>query len=148
MGYGDINVESLNVKKTVIQNEDGDINISDSTFKNLKLCTDLGSLKISDTILTNSQIEMMDGDVKAENISFSGENEFTSDLGDITLSIPKKTLSTLSIEAEASEINIPEELGNVTTDEDDTQLISSENKAQNSLQIKNKDGDIKITVEK
>ena len=143
MGYG-----ALNVKKTVIQNEDGDINISDSTFKNLKLCTDLGSLKISDTILTNSQIEMMDGDVKAENISFSGENEFTSDLGDITLSIPKKTLSTLSIEAEASEINIPEELGNVTTDEDDTQLISSENKAQNSLQIENKDGDIKITVEK
>ena len=148
MGYGDINVESLNTHKAELQSEDGDITISDSTFKNLELSADLGDLEINDTILTNSQIEMMDGDVKAENISFSGENEFTSDLGDITLSIPKKTLSTLSIEAEASEINIPEELGNVTTDEDDTQLISSENKAQNSLQIKNKDGDIKITVEK
>ena len=64
--------------------------ISDSTFKNLELSADLGDLKINDTILTDSQIEMMDGDVKAENISFSGENEFTSDLGDITLSIPKK----------------------------------------------------------
>ena len=148
MGYGDINVTSLNTKKAVIQNEDGDINISDSTFKNLELCADLGDLKINDTILTDGQIEMMDGDVKAENISFSGENEFTSDLGDITLSIPKKTLSTLSIEAEASEINIPEELGNVMTDEDDNQLVGSENKTQNSLQIKNKDGDIKITAYK
>ena len=147
MGYGDINAESLNTHKAELQSEDGEITISDSTFKNLELSADLGDLEINDTILTNSQIEMMDGDVKAENISFSGENEFTSDLGDITLSIPKKTLSTLSIEAEASEINIPEELGNVTTDEDDTQLISSENKAQNSLQIENKDGDIKITVE-
>ena len=91
---------------------------------------------------------MMDGDVKAENISFSGKNEFTSDLGDITLSIPKNSLAALSIQAEASEINIPEELGNVTTDEDDNQLVNSENKTQNSLQIKNKDGDIKITVEK
>ena len=148
MGYGDINVESLNVKKAELQSEDGDITISDSTFKNLELSADLGDLEINDTILTNSQIEMMDGDVKAENISFSGENEFTSDLGDITLSIPKKTLSTLSIEAEASEINIPEELGNVMSDEDDNQLVNSENKTQNSLQIKNKDGDIKITVEK
>ena len=91
---------------------------------------------------------MMDGDVKAENISFSGENEFTSDLGDITLSIPKKSLAALSIQAEASEINIPEELGNVMSDKDDNQLVNSENKTQNSLQIKNKDGDIKITVEK
>lgn len=148
MGYGDISVESLNAQKAVIQNEDGDINISDSNFKNLELSADLGDLKINDTILTDGQIEMMDGDVKAENISFSGENEFTSDLGDITLSIPKKTLSTLSIEAEASEINIPEELGNVMTDEDDNQLVGSENKTQNSLQIKNKDGDIKITAYK
>ena len=148
MGYGDISVESLNAQKAVIQNEDGDINISDSNFKNLELSADLGDLKINDAILTDGQIEMMDGDVKAENISFSGENEFTSDLGDITLSIPKKTLSTLSIEAEASEINIPEELGNVMTDEDDNQLVSSENKTQNFLQIKNKDGDIKITAYK
>ena len=148
MGYGDMNVESLNAKKAVIQNDDGDITISDSTFKNLELSDDLGDLKIKDTTFTNGQFEMMDGDVKAENISFSGENEFTSDLGDITLSIPKKTLSTLSIEAEASEINIPEKLGNVMTDEDDNQLVNSENKTQNSLQIKSKDGNIKITAGK
>ena len=148
MGYGDMNVESLSAKKAVIQNDDGDITISDSTFKNLELSDDLGDLKIKDTAFTNSQFEMMDGDVKAENISFSGENEFTSDLGDITLSIPKKTLSTLSIEAEASEINIPEKLGNVMTDEDDNQLVNSANKTQNSLQIKSKDGNIKITAGK
>ena len=148
MGYGDINAESLNTHKAVIQSEDGDITISDSTFKNLELSADLGDLKIKDTTFTNSQFEMMDGDVKAENISFSGENEFTSDLGDITLSIPKKSLAALSIQAEASEINIPEELGNVMSDEDDNQLVNSENKTQNSLQIENKDGDIKITVEK
>ena len=148
MGYGDINAESLNTHKAVIQSEDGDITISDSTFKNLELSADLGDLKIKDTTFTNSQFEMMDGDVKAENISFSGENEFTSDLGDITLSIPKKSLAALSIQAEASEINIPEELGNAMSDEDDNQLVNSENKTQNSLQIENKDGDIKITVEK
>ena len=148
MGYGDMNVESLSAKKAVIQNDDGDITISDSTFQNLELSDDLGDLKIKDTAFTNSQFEMMDGDVKAENISFSGENEFTSDLGDITLSIPKKTLSTLSIEAEASEINIPEKLGNVMTDEDDNQLVNSANKTQNSLQIKSKDGNIKITAGK
>lgn len=148
MGYGDMNVESLNAKKAVIQNDDGDITISDSTFKNLELSDDLGDLKIKDTAFTNSQFEMMDGDVKAENVTFNEKNEFTSDLGDITLSIPKKTLSTLSIEAEASEINIPEKLGNVMTDEDDNQLVNSENKTQNSLQIKNKDGNIKITAGK
>ena len=148
MGYGDIDVESLNAQKAVIKNEDGDVTISDSTFKNLELSADLGDLRVNDTTLTDSQIEMMDGDVKAENISFSGENEFTSDLGDITLSIPKKTLSTLSIEAEASEIDIPEELGNVMTDEDDNQLVNSENKTQNSLQLKSKAGDIRITAGK
>ena len=148
MGYGDINVESLNVQKAVIKNEDGDVTISDSIFKNLELSADLGDLKVKDATLADSQIEMMDGDVKAENISFSGENEFTSNLGDITLSIPKKTLSTLSIEAEASEIDVPEKLGSVMTDEDDNQLVNSENKTQNSLQIKSKDGDIKITAGK
>ena len=148
MGYGDINVESLNAQKTVIQSEDGDITISDSTFNNLELSADLGDLKIKDTTFTNSQFEMMDGDVKAENVTFNEKNEFTSDLGDITLSIPKKTLSTLSIEAEASEINIPEKLGQVMTDEDDNQLVNSENKTQNSLQLESKDGDIQITAEK
>ena len=146
MGYGDINVESLNAQKTVIQSEDGDITISDSTFNNLELSADLGDLKIKDTTFTNSQFEMMDGDVKAENVTFNEKNEFTSDLGDITLSIPKKTLSTLSIEAEASEINIPEKLGNVMTDEDDNQLVNSENKTQNSLQLESKDGAIQITA--
>ena len=148
MGYGDINVESLNAQKTVIQSEDGDITISDSTFNNLELSADLGDLKIKDTTFTNSQFEMMDGDVKAENVTFNEKNEFTSDLGDITLSIPKKTLSTLSIEAEASEINIPEKLGQVMTDEDDNQLVNSENKTQNSLQLESKDGDIQITAGK
>lgn len=148
MGYGDINVESLNAQKTVIQSEDGDITISDSTFNNLELSADLGDLKIKDTTFTNSQFEMMDGDVKAENVTFNEKNEFTSDLGDITLSIPKKTLSTLSIEAEASEINIPEKLGQVMTDEDDNQLVNSENKTQNSLQLESKDGAIQITAGK
>ena len=60
MGYGDINVESLNTHKAELQNEDGDITISDSTFKNLELSADLGDLKINDTILTGSQIKMMD----------------------------------------------------------------------------------------
>lgn len=148
MGYGDINVESLNALKAVIQSEDGDITISDSTFNNLELSADLGDLKIKDTTFTNSQFEMMDGDVKAENVTFNEKNEFTSDLGDITLSLPKKTLSTLSIEAEASEINIPEKLGQVMTDEDDNQLVNSENKTQNSLQLESKDGDIQITAGK
>ena len=148
MGYGDINVESLNALKAVIQSEDGDITISDSTFNNLELSADLGDLKIKDTTFTNSQFEMMDGDVKAENVTFNEKNEFTSDLGDITLSLPKKTLSTLSIEAEASEINIPEKLGQVMTDEDDNQLVNAEYKTQNSLQLESKDGDIQITAGK
>ena len=130
------------------QVQNGDMTISDSTFNNLELSADLGELKIKDTTFTNSQFEMMDGDVKAENVTFNEKNEFTSDLGDITLSIPKKTLSTLSIEAEASEINIPEKLGQVMTDEDDNQLVNSENKTQNSLQLESKDGDIQITTEK
>ena len=148
MGYGDINVESLNAQKTVIQSEDGDITISDSTFNNLELSADLGDLKIKDTTFTNSQFEMMDGDVKAENVTFNEKNEFTSDLGDITLSLPKKSFAALSIQAEASEINIPEKLGQVMTDEDDNQLVNSENKTQNSLQLESKDGDIQITAGK
>ena len=46
MGYGDINVESLNTHKAELQSEDGDITISDSTFKNLELSADLGDLEL------------------------------------------------------------------------------------------------------
>lgn len=148
MGYGDMNVESVNAQKAVIQNDDGDVTISGCSFENLELSTDLGDLNIKDTALTDSQIKMMDGDVNAENVSFNGKSTFNSSLGDITLSVPEKNLTALSIQAEASDIDIPEKLGSVMTDEDDNQLVSSENKTQNSLQIKNKDGDIKITAYK
>ena len=87
---------------------------------------------------------MDDGDVKAENVTFTSENTITSTLGDITLGIPEKTLVDLSVEAEASEINIPEELGKVMTDEDDEQIVDTENKTQNSLEIKSDDGEITI----
>lgn len=144
MGYGDLDIESLNTKQAVIQNEDGDVKITDSTFKNLELKADLGDLKIKDTALINSRIEMDDGDVKAENVTFTSENMINSTLGDITLSIPEKTLADLSVEAEASGIDIPEELGKVMTDEDDEQFVDSENKTQNSLEIKSDDGEVTI----
>ena len=144
MGYGDLDIESLNARQAVIQNEDGDIKIAGSTFENLELKDELGDLKIKDTTLINSQIEMDDGDIQAENVTFTGKNEIRSSLGDITLSIPKETLADLSVEAEASEINVPEELGKVMTDEDDEQSVDSGNKAQNSLEIKSEDGDITI----
>lgn len=144
MGYGELNIESFNAKQAVIQNEDGDIKIAGSIFENLELKDELGDLKIKDTTLINSQIEMDDGDIQAENVTFTGKNEIRSSLGDITLSIPEKTLADLSVEAEASEINIPEELGKVMTDEDDEQSVDSGNKAQNSLEIKSEDGDITI----
>ena len=146
MRYGDMNIESLNARKAVIQNEDGDITLTGCVFKNLKLNNSLGDLDIKDISLTDSQIELVDGDVTAENISFDGKNKITGGLGDITLSIPESSLENLSIQAEASEINIPEKLGNVMTDEDDNQLVNSENKTQNSLQLESKDGDIQITA--
>ena len=148
MEYGDLDIESLNVKQAVIKNEYGDITIEGSAFKNLELKADFGNLKMKDNTVSDGQIEMKDGDVKAENIAFTGENTMTSSLGDITLSIPQKTLAALSVEAEASEINVPEEIGKVVTDEDDQQSMDSENKTQNSLKIKNKDGKITIRVEK
>lgn len=148
MGYGDLDIESLNTKQSVIQNDDGDIKIAGGTFKNLELKDELGDLKIKDATLINGQIEMDDGDIKAENVTFTGKNEIKSTLGDITLSIPEKTLADLSVEAEASEINIPEELGKVMTDEDDEQIVASENKTQNSLEIKSDDGEVTITTSK
>lgn len=148
MGYGDLDIESLNTKQSVIQNDDGDIKIAGGTFKNLELKDELGDLKIKDATLINGQIEMDDGDIKAENVTFTGKNEIKSTLGDITLSIPEKTLADLSVEAESSEINIPEELGKVMTDEDDEQIVASENKTQNSLEIKSDDGEVTITASK
>ena len=126
----------------------GDLDIERGRFKNLELKDDLGDLKIKDVIFANSQIEMADGDIQAENVTFTGKNEIRSSLGDITLSIPEKTLADLSVEAEASEINIPEKLGKVMTDEDDEQSVDSVNKAQNSLEIKSEDGDITIKAAK
>ena len=146
MGYGDMNVESVNAQKAVIQNDDGDVTISGCSFENLELSTDLGDLNIKDTALTDSQIKTMDGDVNAENVSFNGKSTFNSSLGDITLSIPEKNLTSLSIQAEASDIDIPEKLGSVITDEDDNQLVTSEKKTQNSLQLQNTDGEIRITA--
>ena len=148
MGYGDLDIESLNAKQAVIQNDDGDVKIVRGRFKNLELKDDLGDLKIKDVIFANSQIEMADGDIQAENVTFTDKNEIRSSLGDITLSIPEKTLADLSVEAEASEINIPEKLGKVMTDEDDEQSVDSGNKAQNSLEIKSEDGDITIKAAK
>ena len=146
MGYGDMNVESVNAQKAVIQNDDGDVTISGCSFEDLELSTDLGDLNIKDTALTDSQIKMMDGDVNAENVSFNGKSTFNSSLGDITLSIPEKNLPSLSIQAEASDIDIPEKLGSVMTDEDDNQLVTSEKKTQNSLQLQSTDGEIRITA--
>ena len=146
MGYGDMNVESVNAQKAVIQNDDGDVTISGCSFEDLELSTDLGDLNIKDTALTDSQIKMMDGDVNAENVSFNGKSTFNSSLGDITLSVPEKNLTALSIQAEASDIDIPEKLGSVMTDEDDNQLVTSEKKTQNSLQLQNTDGEIRITT--
>lgn len=144
MGYGELDIESFNAKQAVIQNEDGDIKIAGSTFKNLELKDELGDLKIKDTTLINSQIEMDDGDVKAENVTFTSKNTITSTLGNITLGIPEKALADLSVEAEASEISVPEKLGKVMTDEEGEQSVDSENKTQNSLEIKSDDGEVTI----
>ena len=148
MGYGDLDIESLNARQAVIQNDDGDVKITDSTFKNLELKDELGDLKIKDSTVSAGQIALDDGDVKAENVTFTGKNEICSSLGDITLSIPKETLADLSVEAEASEINVPEKLGKVMTDEDDVQIVDSENKTQNSLEIKSDDGEVTIKAAK
>ena len=147
MEYGDLDIESLNVKEAEIENEYGDITIAGSSFKNMELKANFGNLKMKDSTVSGGQIEMADGDIKAENMIFTGENTITSSLGDITLSVPQKTLAALSVKAEASELNVPEELGKVVTDEDDTQSVDSENKMPNSLKIKSKDGKITIKAE-
>lgn len=148
MGYGDLDIESLGVKKAVISCSDGDVKIKDSALNSLEMEMELGDLHLKNTSVTNSQITLDDGDVKAENTVFQGKNKITCSLGDIKLSIPKEVVEGLSIEAEASDIDIPETLGKVMTDEDDEQVLITENKPQDSLELKSEDGDIKITAEK
>ena len=148
MGYGDLDIESLGVKKAVISCSDGDVKIKDSALNSLEMEMELGDLHLKNTSVTNSQITLNDGDVKAENTVFQGKNKITCSLGDIKLSIPKEVVEGLSIEAEASDIDIPETLGKVMTDEDDEQVLTTENKPQDSLELKSEDGDIKITAEK
>ena len=148
MGYGDLDIESLGVKKAVISCSDGDVKIKDSALNSLEMEMELGDLHLKNTSVTNSQITLDDGDVKAENTVFQGKNKITCSLGDIKLSIPKEVVEGLSIEAEASDIDIPETLGKVMTDEDDEQVLTTENKPQDSLELKSEDGDIKITAEK
>lgn len=147
MGYGDLDIESLGVKKAVISCSDGDVKIKDSALNSLEMETER-DLHLKNTSVTNSQITLDDGDVKAENTVFQGKNKITCSLGDIKLSIPKEVVEGLSIEAEASDIDIPETLGKVMTDEDDEQVLTTENKPQDSLELKSEDGDIKITAEK
>ena len=80
-------IESLNAKQAVIQNDDGDVKIVRGRFKNLELKDDLGDhVRFKDVYICNSQIEMADGDIQAENVTFTGKNEIRSSLGDITLS--------------------------------------------------------------
>ena len=148
MGYGDLDIESLGEKKAVISCSDGDVKIKDSALNSLEMETELGDLHLKNTSVKNSQIRMDDGDVKAENTVFQGKNKITSTLGNIKLGIPKEVAEDLSIEAEASDIDIPEKLGKVMTDEDGEQVLITENKPQDSLELKSEDGDIKITAEK
>lgn len=148
MGYDDLDIESLGVKKAVISCSDGDVKIKDSALNSLEMEMELGDLHLKNTSVTNSQITLDDGDVKAENTVFQGKNKITCSLGDIKLSIPKEVVEGLSIEAEASDIDIPETLGKVMTDEDDEQVLTTENKPQDSLELKSEDGDIKIIAEK
>lgn len=148
MGYGDLDIESLGVKKAVISCSDGDVKIKDSALNSLEMETELGDLHLKNTSVKNSQIRMDDGDVKAENTVFQGKNKITSTLGNIKLGIPKEVAEDLSIEAEASDIDIPEKLGKVMTDEDGEQVLITENKPQDSLELKSEDGDIKIIAEK
>ena len=148
MGYGDMDIESLGVKKAVISSSDGDVKIKDSTLNSLEMEMEFGDLHLKNISVTNSQITLDDGDVKAENTVFQSKNKITCSLGDIKLSIPKDVVEGLSIEAEASDIDIPETLGKIMTDEDDEQVLTTENKPQDSLELKSKDGHIKITAEK
>ena len=141
-------LSSFGVKKAVISCSDGDVKIKDSALNSLEMEMELGDLHLKNTSVTNSQITLDDGDVKAENTVFQGKNKITCSLGDIKLSIPKEVVEGLSIEAEASDIDIPETLGKVMTDEDDEQVLTTENKPQDSLELKSEDGDIKITAEK
>lgn len=150
MGLGNLNMESLNAKQAVISNDDGDIIVGGGVIENLELSDNLGDLNLKNTEFVDSRIEMSDGDVTGENVTFSGKNKITSSLGDITLNISQEVLENLSVQAETDlgEIKIPEELGEVMTNEDDEQRLVSEKKTQDFLQIKSADGDITIKAAK
>lgn len=145
MGLGDLNVEGLHAGQTVINGNDGDMNILNSNLKDLELKTDLGDLVMQNTSCTNSQIVMSDGDIKASNITFRGNNKITSSLGDITLGISEENLADLSIQAETKlgDINIKksDKLGTITRN-DDRVILQSGEKNKNALEIQSSDGDI------
>lgn len=149
MGYGTLDAESLNTKQAEITNEDGEITVKDSSFKNLKLEAELGDVNFRDVSCTDSQIILADGDMTAENIVFNGENKIVSSLGDIELTVPKKELANLSVQAETKlgDIEVPDELGSVISD-DDTEVLQADGTNKNMLTVESSDGDIEITVKK
>lgn len=149
MGYGTLDAESLNTKQAEIANEDGEITVKDSSFKNLKLEAELGDVNFRDVSCTDSQIILTDGDMTAENIVFNGENKIVSSLGDIELTVPKKELANLSVQAKTKlgDIEVPDELGSVVSD-DDTEVLQADGTNKNMLTVESSDGDIEITVKK
>lgn len=149
MGYGTLDIESLNAKHVGISSKDGDITVKDSVLENLALEAELGDVNFQDTSCTDSQITMSDGDMTAENIVFNGENKITSSLGDIELTVPEKELAGLSVQAETGlgDIRVPEELGSVVSD-DDAKVLQSDDINKNTLTIESSDGDIEITGKK
>ena len=58
MGYGDLDIESLGVKKAVISCSDGDVKIKDSALNSLEMEMELGDLHLKNTSVTNSQITL------------------------------------------------------------------------------------------
>ena len=145
MGLGDLNVDGLRAGQTFINCNDGDMNILNSDLKELELKTDLGDLVMQNTSCTNSQIDMSDGDIKASNIVFRGNNKMTSSLGDITLGISEENLKDLSIQAETKLGDIKtrksDKLGTITRN-DDNVVLQSDGQNKNALEIQSSDGDI------
>ena len=131
--------------QTVINCKDGDTNIQNSNLKDLELKTGLDDLVMQNTSCTNSQIDMSDGDIKASNIVFRGNNKMTSSLGDITLGISEENLKDLSIQAETKLGDIKtrksDKLGTITRN-DDNVVLQSDEQNKNELEIQSSDGDI------
>ena len=63
--------------------------------------------------------------------------------GDIIRLFRKKNIDVTLLDRKT-----PEKLGKVMTDEDGEQVLITENKPQDSLELKSEDGDIKIIAEK